>query len=153
MEKLYLQIAERLDRQVDGLLFIDEDTGQLIEEGDGYPVVFPCILIDLSTVDWTVAHSRNLRGTVTMTVKHAFDCTEDTHYAARRYQRFAGLEERIRQHRQAVAALHGWSPGGTTALQRTQSRQYTLFGRVKVYEETFSLRLTEDLDADPDAEA
>jgi len=145
MEKLYLQIAERLNQKVDGLLIIDEDTGQLIEEGDGYPVVFPCALIDVSTIDWTIDTSRRVRGTASIIVKHAFDCTEDTHYASRKYQQFSGLEQRNSQHRQLRCALHGWRPGDTTPLILIQSRQYTLFGRIKVYEETFSMRLSDTL--------
>lgn len=144
MEELYLQIAERLDQKVNGLLVIDEDTGQLIEDGDAYPVVFPCALIDVSTVDWAVDNSRRVRGTAAITVKHAFDCTEDTHFASRKYQQFSGLKQRNSQHRQLLRALHGWKPGDTTPLILTQSRQYTLFGRIKVYEETFSMRLSDD---------
>jgi len=148
MEELYLQIAERLDQEVDGLLLIDEDTGQLIEEGDTYPIVFPCTLIDVSTIDWAVDNSRRIRGTATIIVKHAFDCTEDTHYASRKYQRFSGLKQRHSQHRQLRRALHSWRPGDTTPLILIQSRQYTLFGRIKVYEESFSMRLSDDLSDD-----
>lgn len=146
MEKLYLQIAERIEQKVEGLLFIDEDTGQLTEEGDAYPVVFPCVLIDTPTIDWAVDRNYKLRGTASVTVKHAFDCTEDTHYAARKYRPFIGLDQRCCQHRQLLTALHGWRPGDTTPLTLMQSRQYTLFGRVKVYEETFSLRKSDDLE-------
>lgn len=38
MEELYLRIADRLQNNVEGLTLIDEDTGQLIESADGYPV-------------------------------------------------------------------------------------------------------------------
>lgn len=145
MEKFYLQIAERLEHEVENLTTIDEDTGQLTEPEAGYPVLFPCALIDISTIDWTVDNRYGLRGTATVTVRHAFDCTEDTHYSSRKYQQFAGLDARVRQHRQLLQALHGWSPGDTTRLVCTQSRQYTLFGRIKVYEETFVMRLSDNL--------
>ncbi len=146
MEKFYLQLAERLDQNVDGLALIDEDTGQLVEQEDGYPVVFPCVLIDTSTVDWSISTQRNLRGEALIVIKHAFDCTEDTHYSSRRYQQFSGLKERATQHRQLLATLHNWSPEGRTSLVLRQSRYYTLFGRIKVYEETFATRLSEHLD-------
>lgn len=144
MESLYLQIARRIDEAVDGIAMIDEETGQLIETGDAYPVLFPCVLIDLSTIDWGTDNRQVLRGTAQIVVKHAFDCVEDTHLSSQRFQQFAGLGERCRQHRQLQKALHGWRPGDTTPLVLTQSRHYTLFGRVKVYEETFTMRLSED---------
>lgn len=145
MEKFYLQIAERLDQKVEGLMLIDEETGQLTESEDGYPVIFPCALIDVASTDWSIDRNLALRGSALITIKHAFDCVEDTHYSSRHYQQFAGLESRVRQHRQLLQALHGWSPGDRTPLVLTQSRQYTLFGRIKVYEETFSTRLSKNL--------
>ena len=146
MEELYLRIADRLQNNVEGLTLIDEDTGQLIESADGYPVTFPCALVDVSTVDWTSCRGTEQRGTANITIKHAFDCHEDTHLSSYPYNQFEHLKRRSEQHRQLCSALHASKFAvATSELQRTQSRHYTLYGRIKVYEVTFKVQVADDL--------
>jgi len=83
MEELYLKIAQRINQCVAGLSLVDEDYGQLIETSDGYPVTFPCVLINAMTVDWGAASNcGDQRGEAIVTIKLAFDCYEDTHLSA-----------------------------------------------------------------------
>lgn len=146
MESLYLKIAERLQNNVEGLTLIDEDTGQLIESADGYPVTFPCALVDASTIDWENCRGLDQRGTAHITIKHAFDCHEDTHISSYPYNLFEHLKQRCKQHRQLCEALHGYKFGvALSELQRIQSRQYTLYGRIKVYEVTFRVKVADNL--------
>ena len=82
MESLYLRIAERLREIVPELEHIDEDTGQLYpvqyDDRYAYPILFPCCLIDASTTDYKVEKFPDMqRGTVTVTIKVAFQCDED----------------------------------------------------------------------------
>lgn len=146
MEELYLRIADRLQNNVEGLTLIDEDTGQLIESADGYPVTFPCALVDVSTVDWASCRGTEQRGTAFITIKHAFDCHEDTHLSSYSYNQFEHLKCRSEQHRQLCSALHAYKFAvATSELQRTQSRHYTLYGRIKVYEVTFKVQVADNL--------
>ena len=146
MEELYMLIAERLNAQMPSLALIDEDTGQLTETEDMYPVIFPCALIDVSTVDWSNDKDFRQRGDAVITIKHAFDCHEDTHLSSARYQQFADLSARCGQHKQLCSALHRYCLcENVSPLQRIQSRHYTLYGRIKVYEVTFRCKIAEDL--------
>jgi hypothetical protein len=146
MEDLYLSIARRVQQRVDGLSMVDEDTGQLTESEDGYPVTFPCVLIDASTIDWQSDRDAHQRGTAYITIKHAFDCYEDTHLRTGADLTYEKLSERCRQHRQLCAALHGYQfASALSPMLRTQSRHYTLYGRIKVYETTFSVKVAEAL--------
>lgn len=149
MEELYLYIAERLANEVPGLVTIDEDTGQLIETGDQYPVLFPCALINVADIQWeSDKYASEQRGDVTVTVKNAFSCYEDTHLSSQPSRDgFVRLKERNRMHKKICKALHRYNFDQDTMseLRRLSTRCYTLFGNVKVYESTFALKITEDL--------
>lgn len=48
--------------------------------------------------------------------------------------------------KKVVCALHGYCFGDdVSAMQRTQAKAYPLAGRVKVYESTFNVNITEEL--------
>lgn len=139
MEDLYLKIAERLGQNIDGLSLIDEDYGQLTETEDGYPVTFPCALINAMTVDWDTTREGSQRGEAVVTVKLAFDCYEDTHLSA---GTTTELHRRNELDRRVVSALHCYKFGDDySPMMRTQSRQYTLYPMVKVYEQTFRVKV------------
>lgn len=150
MESLYLRIAERLRKLVPELDHIDEDTGQLYpvqyDDRYGYPILFPCCLIDATTTDFKAEKFPDIqRGTATVTIKVAFQCDEDTHYESGRP--FVQMEQRLAVNRKVVSALHGYRFGDDVSdMRRTQARAYPLAGRVKVYESTFSVNVTEELE-------
>lgn len=145
MEELYLLIADRLKKTVPGLKTIDEDTGQLLETGDQYPVLFPCALVDVQSIDWNTDKSFNQRGTLSVTIKHAFNCYEDTHFSSP--VGFDRLKERTTQHHTLCSALHCYNfmPKKMSSMIRAHSRNYTLLGRIKVYEVTFILKIEDSL--------
>lgn len=152
MESIYLKIAERLRRLIPELNHIDEDTGQLYpvqyDDRYGYPILFPCCLIDASTIDFKVEKFPDIqRGTATVAVKVAFQCDEDSHYTSIDGNGdFKEMEKRLLTNRKVVCALHGYCFGeGMSELQRIQSRAYSLTGRVKVYETSFRVNISEDL--------
>lgn len=147
MEELYLSIAEYLREKMPELATIDEDTGQLVpSEEDGYPIFFPCVLISTDEVNWETFTGERQRGSCQITIKHAFDCYEDTHIAPVIPFSFNNLKERTLSHRVLCQSLHGYSfMKGMKPLIRRQSRSYTLLGRVKVYEEVFDCIISDDL--------
>lgn len=152
MEEIYLEIAERLRSEVPELEHIDEDTGQLYpvqyDDRYEYPILFPCLLIDASTVDWKAENSADSqRGSAAVTIKLAFMCDEDSHFSSAEYGNdFRQLKERQSIDRKVVKALHGYHlNGGSSPMLRKQSRNYSQPGRVKVYETTFILNVSEYL--------
>lgn len=152
MEELYLNIAERLAAMVPEIDHIDEDTGQLYpaqyDDRYEYPILFPCLLIDASTADWKPeSHAGGQRGTVTVTLKLAFRCDEDSHYSStERGNDFPQLKRRLAVGKKVVGALHGWCfEGDFGPMLRRQSRSYPLPGRVRVYETVFNVNMTDDL--------
>lgn len=152
MEDLYLLIAERLRSMVPELDHIDEDTGQLYpvqyDDRYEYPVLFPCCLIDASTVDFKAEKNpSSQRGSATVTLKTAFRCDEDSHYSSAEHGNdFSQMRRRFDTNRKVVSALHGYCFGdGMSAMFRTQSRAYSLPRRVKVYETTVVVNITDVL--------
>lgn len=152
MEELYLNIADRLANIVPEIDHIDEDTGQLYpaqyDDRYEYPILFPCLLIDAATANWkSESLSKGQRGSVTVTLKLAFKCDEDSHYSStERGNNFPQLRERLAVRKKVDGALHGWCfDGDFGPMLRRQSRSYPLPGRVRVYETTFEVNMTETL--------
>lgn len=147
MEDLFLKIGDRLQASLPELSLIDEDCGQLqpVEGEEDYPVTFPCALIDTAQIDWHPDKAGKIRGRGSVIVKLAFDCYEDTHLSA---------GTRGQMHRRADcnlrmwAALHQYCFGeGYSPMQLVQSRTYSIYGRKKVYESTFSINASVELPA------
>ncbi len=148
MEELYLSIAEHLREKMPELATIDEDTGQLVpsDEEDGYPILFPCVLISTDEINWETVAGGKQRGSCLITIKHAFDCYEDTHILPIIPFSFSNLRERSEAHRKLCSFLHQYTfIEGMKPLIRKQSRSYTLLGRIKVYEEIFSCTVSDGL--------
>lgn len=152
MEDLYLKIAERLRLQVPELDHIDEDTGQLYptqyDDRYEYPILFPCCLIDASTVDFKDEKSPlSQRGIATVILKTAFKCDEDSHFSSSEHGNdFFQMRRRLEINKKVVHSLHGYCfGGGMSPMFRIQSRSYSLPGRVKVYETTINVNVTDSL--------
>lgn len=143
MEKDYIQLRDLL-AAMPGIRQADEDTGQLealLNGEDSYPVVFPAALILFGETEWTTHAGTTVQtGTGTVTVKVAFDCYDDSHagagqddYAVSR-QKLGGEVNRAIHGKQALSSGR--------ILYRLRSRTYSLPGRIKVYEYTYSYRIT-----------
>ena len=151
MEDLYLKIAERIREAVPEIDHIDEDTGQLYpvqyDDRYEYPILFPCLLIDASTIDWKAEKIGNMqRGTATVTLRLAFRVDEDTHFEPSSFNDFEQLRLRKHIEHRVVSALHCYClDERMSAMYRTQSRSYSQPGRVRVYESTFQVNVTERL--------
>lgn len=147
METLFNDLQKHLAEQFGGRIsLIDEDYGQLeaLQNGeDQYPVTFPCILIGTPQVDW-----RNLKpglqlGTLTMTVRLAFDCYDDTHYGSTQEHHAA---ERMAMAKEMNVYIHEWTFGGCHApMTRTTSMQTSYPGGIKVYSHTYTSKVEETL--------
>lgn len=143
MEELYINILERLGAKVPELSLIDEDYGQLEmdETVDHNPVTYPCALIGYSDTQWSDTTSSLQRGQAQLTVRTALDCYADTSLAS-------GTYDAVRYRQQFAAKIH-WAlqkfkaADNATALTRVRSREYVLPGGIKVFETTYTFRLTD----------
>lgn len=151
MEELYLKIAARLHELIPELDHIDEDTGQLypVQEDDRYeyPILFPCLLIDAATTDWKDEKIvGRQRGTATVILKLAFRMDEDTHFEPSSFNDYSQLRMRREIEKRVAGALHCYRlSDDMSPLSRTQSRSYSLPGRVRVSEMTFRVNVTDEL--------
>ena len=124
-------------------LVIDEDCGQLdaIAQGlDQYPVTFPCVLIGDSEVSFRDVKDTAQRGTLTLTVRLAFDVYDDTRLGSGQEQSIA---ERMEANTQLTKILNGLRlPDSRDMLHRTLFRSYSMPHGVKVYETIYQANVT-----------
>lgn len=147
MEQLFndlqTHIAEKLGNEIS---LIDEDYGQLeaLQNGeDQYPVTFPCVLIGMPTVQWRDLKSASQLGTLSLTVRLAFDCYDDTHYGSTQQQAAAG---RMTLSNRLNACINGWKFNGCArSMRRLRTQCYSLPRGIKVYEHTYETEV-EDLE-------
>ena len=83
MECLLEDLINHIGQNMSDLEVVDEDYGQLEmldqESRDSYPLTFPAVLIDASTVEWSNTGGLNQKGTATIRVRLVIDCYDDTH--------------------------------------------------------------------------
>ena len=144
METLFNDLQKHLAENFgERISLIDEDYGQLeaLQSGeDQYPVTFPCILIGMPQVDWRNLKPDLQQGTLSLTVRLAFDCYDDTHYGSTTTER---ISERSALRAKVHKLLQGYRVDDVTELIRTNSRFYTWDHGIKVYEQTYTGVVTE----------
>ena len=144
MEQLLLFLMQTIFQQFQlENLVIDEDCGQLdaIAQGlDQYPVTFPCVLLGDSEVVFRDVKEPAQRGTLTMTVRLAFDVYDDTRLGSGQEQSIA---ERLEANTQLTEILNGLKlPDSRDRLHRTLFRSYSMPHGVKVYETIYEANVT-----------
>lgn len=135
MESLLLPIINYISQSFPEIPYVDEDYGQLeaIDNDltDTYPVVFPCVLINTDSVDWSSLSAKSQKGNAHICVRLCIDCYDDTHFAS-------GTTEKIKERASLVHSLHAalqtYRPLSVGALIRTKSKFYTWSHGIKVYE-------------------
>lgn len=144
MEQLLLFLMQTIFQrfQLENLV-IDEDCGQLdaIAQGlDQYPVTFPCVLLGDSEVVFRDVKEPAQRGTLTMTVRLAFDVYDDTRLGSGQEQSIA---DRLEANTQLTEILNGLQlPDSRDRLHRTLFRSYSMPHGVKVYETIYEANVT-----------
>ena len=144
MEQLLLFLMQTIFQQFQlENLVIDEDCGQLdaIAQGlDQYPVTFPCVLLGDSEVVFRDVKEPAQRGTLTMTVRLAFDVYDDTRLGSGQEQSIA---DRLEANTQLTEILNGLQlPDSRDRLHRTLFRSYSMPHGVKVYETIYEANVT-----------
>lgn len=144
MEQLLLFLMQTIFQQFQlENLVIDEDCGQLdaIAQGlDQYPVTFPCVLLGDSEVVFCDVKEPAQRGTLTMTVRLAFDVYDDTRLGSGQEQ---SMVERMGANTRLTEILNGLQlPDSRDRLHRTLFRSYSMPHGVKVYETIYEANVT-----------
>lgn len=145
MEELLLKMLQHIKEEIPELSYVDEDTGQLETNEDTYPVTFPCVLVGNTEIGWKdLSYSGAQKGDGSIVIRLAIDCYDDTHIGSTQEdciterQQFA---KRIFRALQCEELCKGVSP-----LSRIKSRDYTLPGNIKVYEQMYQFNIHEDID-------
>lgn len=144
MESLLEDLVNLIGNAMPDLQVVDEDYGQLDmldqENNDTYPLTFPAVLIDASTVQWSGIGGVNQKGMATVRVRLIIDCYDDTHVASRTTHLIARREEKRHE---LHKLLQGYKSGEESPLMRTNSRFYTANHGIKVYESTYTCTVSE----------
>lgn len=144
MESLLEDLVNLIGNAMPDLQVVDEDYGQLEmldqENNDTYPLTFPAVLIDASSVQWSSIGGVNQKGLATVRVRLAIDCYDDTHRSSGTTHLIARREEKRRE---LHKLLQGYRIAEESPLMRTNSRFYTANHGIKVYESTYTCTVSE----------
>ena len=128
MESLLLPIINYISQSFPEIPYVDEDYGQLEaidnDNVDTYPVVFPCVLINTDSVDWSSLSAKSQKGTAHICVRLCIDCYADTHFGSNTTDK---IKERADLVHSLHAALQTYRPLAVGALVRTKSKFYAWF--------------------------
>ena len=146
MECLLEDLINHIGQNMPDLEVVDEDYGQLEmldqESRDHYPLTFPAVLIDASSVEWSNIGGLNQKGTATVRVRLIIDCYDDTH--AECGTQYA-VEEREDMRSRLHTILQGFRPVDDGVLIRKRSKFFTWYHGIKVYEMTYACVVTETI--------
>ena len=145
MEELLLKMLRHIKEEIPELSYVDEDTGQLETNEDTYPVTFPCVLIGNTQINWKDLGVSGLqKGDGSIIVRLAIDCYSDTHIGSTQEE---GITERQRFAKRIFNALQCEVLCTSIGpLSRIKSRDYTLPGNIKVYEQMYQFDIHEEMD-------
>lgn len=148
MENLLLNIAQKLESEVNELKYIDENWGQLMYYGSECPVKFPCALVDFASGQFSNV-SYNYRtdtgtdqeGDLRIEITIAKLRLSPTNVAAKLSQKTKGYEvwaivNKIHN------LIHGWKPlPDSGELSRTSIQQIKRDDGIKEIIVTYSIGL------------
>lgn len=145
MEYILLPLIEHIAEGMPQLSLVDEDYGQLEvidEEGkEMYPITYPAVLIDLEQVDWGEVAGKSQMGEARLKIRLIIDCYDDTHASSGTLYR---IQERAELRRQMHELLQGFKvTPEASGLMRTESKFYTGNHGIKIYQETYTCRISE----------
>lgn len=141
MDKLLIDITERLTEKVPALKYIDEDFGQLDYYSNHPPVKYPCALVDATEATWTNTLKREQTGLVQVVIRVADLKLSNTSGKAPQGQKdkafavFTILKD-------VYKALQGWTGSQHYAgLIRMSNKRIKRDDGVRIYEIRFTTQL------------
>lgn len=115
---LLLDLMQRIKTQIPEIKWIDQDLGQLEDYGDRPPVLFPCVLIDIDSVDFSNKGELTQIGEGSILFRLAFQPWSNSNAATPENYRKKALEYYELEHR-----LHQCLQGYGTAQYGPLIRQ------------------------------
>jgi len=142
MKQIFLSIQSRLASLVSSLQYIDKNWGQLNIPQP--PVKWPCCLIDLDTIDYSMAtnETRLAEASIILTIAdhHTVRSSAQAPAKANAYDILDLIED-------VISALDGWRvPDTTQALIRTRLAKTYSDQSYDVYSLTFSTAWIEQIE-------
>lgn len=136
MDELLLKIMQHIAAAMPELTLVDEYYGQLETQDDTYPVTFPCVLVGDMTGDWKdLGYSGAQEGTVTLTVRLAIDCYDDTHIGSAQEDAITERQQMARKLYKTLQMQRFVKDMGP--LSRIKSQDYTIAHGIKVHEQIY----------------
>lgn len=144
MEDILKEVIETVGGGMPEVRMADEDYGQLemIDNPnvDTYPLVYPAVLVEMQGVEWSELAPPAQVGTATVRVRLVVDCYDDTHHTSGTLEAVEG--RRAMLHR-LYSLLHGREMRTGGKMERKSSRFYTANHGIKVYEDVYTVRVTD----------
>ena len=144
MEAIITDIQDRIKTQVAPIKYVDEDWGQLDYYTPNFPTKFPCVLIDITNIQWDNYGNKKQIGVAQIQLKIADLRLSNSSNSAPAGQKnksnsFYTLTQIIYQ------ALQGWTNDKTLykALIRVSERRLQRDDGVKVVVMNFSTEITD----------
>ncbi|TDX86193.1 hypothetical protein [Epilithonimonas xixisoli] len=118
--KILLDLQKRISKELPVIQFIDQDLGQLGQEGENGrpPLAYPAVLIDFPNSDYSELSSSAQLGNVPITFQLIFDNYSSTWHKAPLRDRMKGLEY-LDIEQKLFNILNGWHEDYFTPLIRT----------------------------------
>ena len=154
MEELLYNLIAHINEGLPELSLVDEDYGQLeaLDDPniDQYPLTYPAVLIDAAETEWSDITGLSQKGKATVRLRLIIDCYDDTHEPS-------GTMGAIMQRAEMLGNLHrlvqGFRPMDDGVMRREKSRFYTWKHGIKVYENVYTLTVTENIQETEKADA
>lgn len=120
---LFLAIQDRILDQVPEIKYIDQNMGQYMQEEFRKNMLFPCVLIDFPTTNFSEMQGNNQFADLTIVATLFYDIWNNTNNITPLAVKQAGLKY-LETDQKLFMALQGWNPDFCEALIRTQSKSH-----------------------------
>lgn len=144
MEAIITAVKNRITALNPAFKYVDEDWGQLDYYSPQFPVKWPCLLVDVQTVQWQNEGNLMQKGLATVSIKIAHLRLSNSSAKAPQQQQqnnnsFFALTQGV------FKSLHGFTANNEvfTALIRVSERRVQRDDGVKVYEMVFTTQVAD----------
>lgn len=149
MEYLLENLINHISSHMPELMVVDEDYGQVEmlddETKETYPLTYPAVLIDTSETAWSNIGPNSQKGQCTVRVRLVIDCYDDTHAGSGTTYK---IQEREELRRKVHTLLQGHRIDNEQALTRISSRTNTGNHLIKIYDQVYTVTITETIERD-----
>jgi hypothetical protein len=120
---LFLAIQERIQEQVPEIKYIDQNMGQYMNDEFRKNMLFPCLLVDFPTTNFSEMQGNIQLADVSIVVTLFCDIWNHTNNLTPELVKQAGLSY-LEIDQKVFMALQGWNPDFCTPLMRGQSKSH-----------------------------